>query len=99
MPPSTEDIGALDERPNWTVRNESATFAPVDGGWRAVVNPLREPTRRSRYHIAIVDRTGATRYTREAASLDEAARTAERDVAARNALRLVRVLTNPGSAP
>jgi hypothetical protein len=90
MPPSTEDIGALDERPHWTVRNESATFAPVDGGWRAVVNPLRAPTRRSRYHIAIVDRTGATRYTREAGSLDEAARAAERDVAARNALRLAR---------
>jgi hypothetical protein len=90
MPPSTEDITALDERPDWTVMNERATFAPVDGGWRAVVNPLREPTPRSRYHIAIVDRTGAARYTREAASLDEAARTAERDVAARNALRLVR---------
>jgi hypothetical protein len=83
-------MSALDDRPHWTVMNESATFAPVDSGWRAVVNRLRVPTRRSRYHIAIVDRTGATRYTREAASLDEAARTAERDVAARNALRLIR---------
>jgi len=90
MPPSKDDIDTLDERPHWTVRNESATFAPVNGGWRAVVNRLREPTPRSRYHVAIVDRTGTTRYTREAASLDEAARTAERDVAARNALRLLR---------
>jgi hypothetical protein len=81
---------ALKDRPNWTVVNQVATYAPIDTGWRAVLNRLREPTRNSRYHIALVDRSGAIRTTREAASLDEAARTAERDVAARNALRLVR---------
>jgi hypothetical protein len=92
MSPSTDDVDALAERPHWTVLDERATFAPVNRGWRAVVNRMRRPTRNSQYHIAIVDRTGATRYTREAATLDEAARTAERDVAARNALRPLRLV-------
>ena len=92
MPLSAEDAAAIAERPHWTIIHESATFAPIDGGWRAVVNRLQQPTRRSRYHIAVIDRTGATRYVREAASLVEAARNAERDVAARNALRLLRRL-------
>jgi hypothetical protein len=89
MPLSAEDVATLAERPHWTVLDECATFAPVDRGWRAVVNRLQQPIGHSRYHTAIVDRTGTTRYTREAATLVEAARNAERDVAARNALRLV----------
>jgi hypothetical protein len=85
-----ENVDALQGRPHWTVLNGDATFAPVDGGWRAVVRPKQRPTRDARYHIAITDRNGATRYTREAASLADAVKSAERDVAARNALRLVR---------
>ena len=92
MPLSAEDVATLGERPHWAVLNERATFGPVDVGWHAVVNRLQQPTRHSRYHIAVVDRTGAIRYTREAATVVEAARTAEREVAARNALRLVRRL-------
>ena len=77
------------ERPGWTVANGQATFAPVPGGWRAVVSALRHPTGHARYHVAVVDRTGATRFTSETASLHDAVRSAERGVLARNAIRLV----------
>jgi hypothetical protein len=90
LPLSAEDIAAFAERPHWVVRDGRATHAPIEGGWRAVVTGLQRPTRHSRYHIAIIDRTGATRYARAAPTLVEAVQTAERDIAARNALRLVR---------
>jgi hypothetical protein len=77
------------ERPHWTVANGQATFAPVPGGWRAVVSPLRHPTGQARYHVAVVDRTGVTRFASETASLHDAVRSAERGVLARNAFRLV----------
>jgi hypothetical protein len=85
-----EDVHAFSRRPHWSVTADRATFAPVAGGWRAVVVRPRQSTRHTRYHIAIQDRTGAIRYTREAATVTEAVRSAERDVDARNALRLVR---------
>jgi hypothetical protein len=87
LPP--QGFGDVPERPHWTVANGQATFAPVPGGWRAVVSALRHPTSQARYHVAVVDRTGATRFTSETASLHEAVRSAERGVLARNALRLV----------
>jgi hypothetical protein len=54
-----------------------------------VVSQLRQPTPQARYHVAIVDRTGATRFTSETGSLEDAIRAAERGVLARNALRLI----------
>jgi hypothetical protein len=91
LPLSKNDVAALLDRPQWSVLEGNATFAPLDSGWRAVVHRLHPPTTKgSRYVVALIDRTGAIRYTREAGTLLEAAQTAERDVAARNALRLVR---------
>ncbi len=90
MPPPVDSVLTLIDRPHWTVVGERATFAPVPTGWRAIVNRLQEPTGNARYHVAVVDGTGATRYAREASSLAEAVKCAERDIAARNALRLAR---------
>jgi hypothetical protein len=88
LPP--HDISSVGERPHWTVANGQATFAPVPDGWRAVVSALRHPTSQARYHVAVVDRTGAPRFASETANLRDALRSAERGVLARNALRLVR---------
>jgi hypothetical protein len=85
-----EDISMLSDSPHWTVHHGRATFAPASHGWRAVITRLNEPTARRRFHVAIADNQGTTRYTSEAATLDEAVRSAERGVLARNALRLVR---------
>jgi hypothetical protein len=90
VPLSDKDAATIGDRPNWTILNGRATFAPLERGWRAIVNRLQQPAGTSRYHIAVLDRNGSIRYTREVASVAEAARTAERDVAARNALRSVR---------
>ena len=89
MPLPAKHVNELADRPHWTVDGTQATFAPVPRGWRAVVSQLRQPTPQARYHVAIVDRTGATRFTSETASLDDAVRGAERGVLARNALRLI----------
>jgi hypothetical protein len=91
MARTTDDMSTIAERPYWTVRNTQARYEPVPGGWRATVRRLREPIGRGRYHVAIVDRTGVTRYASEASTLVEAVQSAERGVAARNALRLVRL--------
>jgi hypothetical protein len=64
-------------------------FTPMDSGWRGTVTALSEPTGRGRFHVAIVDRTGVTRYASEATTLAEAVQRAEQGVIARNALRLV----------
>jgi hypothetical protein len=85
LPP--ESISTVTQRPNWTVTNGHATFAPVSGGWRAIVSLQRLASTDS-YHVAIVDRTGAVRFTMESASLEDALRNAERGVLVRNALRL-----------
>ena len=85
----TENVASLARRRHWTVRDGKATFAPVDGGWRGSVTKLSEPTGAGRFHVAIVDRTGVTRFASEAAELPEAVDRAERGVTARNALRLV----------
>jgi hypothetical protein len=90
MPERPQRLSSLAERLHWTVTDDRATFAPVPGGWRAVVSPLQRPAGVERYHVAVLDRTGAIRYTTEAASLDDAVSGAERGVLARNALRLVR---------
>ena len=82
------DVSTLADRPHWTVRSGRATFAPVTRGWRATVTNLYEPTGTGRFHIAIIDRTGTTRFVSEAATLDDAVRRAEQGVLARNALRL-----------
>ena len=74
---------------HWTVRGGRATFAPVDSGWRSTVTEMSEPTGPGRFHVAIVDRTGVTRYASEAATLSDAVKRAEHGVIARNALRLV----------
>lgn len=92
-PHRSEDLSALAARPHWAVANGQATFAPVPDGWRAVVRPIGHPLSRLRFHIAVVDRTGATRFTRETAGLPEAVQSAERGVLARNTLRLVRLTT------
>ncbi len=96
MPPP-QSISGVAERAHWTVANEQATFAPVRGGWRAVVSRLRHPTGQTRYHVAIVDRTGATRFASETASLRDAIRDAERGVLTRNTLRLIPRLTETTS--
>jgi hypothetical protein len=83
-----DDITTLAERPHWTVTGALATFAPVERGWRAIVRRLELDSGANRVHVAVIDRTGATRYTREATTLAEAVRHAERDIAARNALRI-----------
>jgi hypothetical protein len=88
MARTAQDVSTLTERPHWTVRSGHATFAPVAAGWRATVSSLHEPTNSGRFHIAIIDRTGATRFASEATTLAEAVRRAERGVLARNALRL-----------
>jgi hypothetical protein len=88
MPLPLQSLNSIAERPHWTVISGRATFAPVHG-WRATVRRIERPEGDSRYHIAIIDRTGAIRFTMETASLDEAVRSAERGVLARNALRLV----------
>jgi hypothetical protein len=88
MARTAPDVSALTERPHWTVRDEHATFAPVTSGWRATVTSLHEPTGTGRFHVAIIDRTGATCFVSEAATLDDAVRRAEQGVLARNALRL-----------
>jgi hypothetical protein len=85
-----EHVSALAGRLHWTVRAGQATFAPVQGGWRAIVSGLREPTGAERFHVAILDRTGVTRFASEAATLAEASHRAESGVIARNALRLAR---------
>ena len=84
-----EHVSTLAKRPHWTVRNDRATFAPMDGGWRAAVVRLHEPTGPDNFHIAIIDRTGVTRFASEAATLPEAVQRAEQGVLGRNALRLV----------
>jgi hypothetical protein len=89
MPLPPQSVSAVAERPHWTVDRGQATFAPVPGGWRAVLSGLREPTGQFSYHVAVIDRTGATRFVSERASLREAIQSAERGVLARNALRLV----------
>lgn len=89
MPFPPRSISGVAERPHWTVANEQATFAPLASGWQAVVRPLRHPTGQARYHIAIVDRTGTTRFASETASLRDAIRDAERGVLTRNTLRLI----------
>jgi hypothetical protein len=89
MARSSENVASLTRRLHWTVRDGKATFAPVDGGWRGTVAKLSEPTGPGRFHVAIVDRTGVTRFASEASELPEAIDRAERAVAARNALRLV----------
>lgn len=89
-PLPTHGFSGVAERPHWTVADGQATFTPVPNGWRAVVSTLRHPTSQAHYHVAIVDRTGATRFTSETASLHDAIRSAERGVLARNALRVVR---------
>ncbi len=89
MPLPPQNISGVAERAHWTVADQRATFAPVPGGWRAVVSCLRQPTARARFHIAIVDRTGATRFASETTSLRDAIRNAERGVLTRNTLRLV----------
>ena len=81
-------ISSLVERPHWTVINGHATFAPVPGGWRATLRRLHSNTGDDRYHVAIIDRTGALRFTSETSNLHDAIRSAERGVFARNALRL-----------
>jgi len=91
MARTASDISTLAERTHWTVRNGQATYEPVSGGWRGRVTRLREPIGNGRYHVGIIDRTGVTRYASEAGTLNDAARSAERGVAARNALRLVRL--------
>jgi hypothetical protein len=88
MPLPLKSISSIAERPHWTVMNGQATFAPVRG-WRATVRRLKRPEGDNRYHVAIIDRMGAIRFTMETTSLDEAVRSAERGVLARNALRLV----------
>ncbi len=88
MTKQVETISSLVERPHWTVINGHATFAPVPGGWRATLRRLHGNTGDDRYHVAIIDRTGALRFTSETASLYDATRSAERGVFARNALRL-----------
>jgi hypothetical protein len=87
---TAHDVSIPIERPHWTIRNGHATFAPVATGWRATVRRLHEPTDSGRFHIAIIDRTGATRFASEAATLAEAVGRAEHGVLARNALRLTR---------
>ena len=90
LPPlSSQGYSDIADRPYWTVARGRASFAPVAGGWRAIVSELRHPTAQARYHVAVVDRTGKTRFTSETASLKDAVRSAERGVLARNALRLV----------
>ena len=90
MPLPLHSISAVAGRPHWTVANGQATFAPVPGGWQAVVRRLRHPIGQAGYHVAVVDRTGATRFATETSSLRDAIRDAERGVLTRNALRLVR---------
>ena len=90
MAGSRENVASLTKRRDWTVRDGKATYAPVDGGWCGTVTRLSDPTGPGRFHVAIVDRTGVTRFASEATGLSEAVDRAERGVAARNALRLVR---------
>jgi hypothetical protein len=85
-----ESISTLADRPHWSVRPGRATFAPVAGGWRADVAGLHDPTGPGRFHVAIIDRTGTTRFASETATLAEAVQRAEQGVLSRNALRLVR---------
>jgi hypothetical protein len=89
MATARESVASLTKRRDWTVREGKATFAPVEGGWRGTVTRLSDPTGPGRFHVAIIDRTGVTRFASEAAGLSEAVDRAERGVAARNALRLV----------
>jgi hypothetical protein len=85
-----EDLSTLAGRPHWTVSGGRATFAPVEGGWRATVAVLREPAGPEGFHVAIADRTGVTRFGSEVATLADAVRRAEQGVIPRNALRLAR---------
>jgi hypothetical protein len=87
-PQKPQTVSALIKRPHWTVVDGKATFAPVDGGWRGTVSRLVDPDGPACFHIAIVDRTGVTRFASEAATLAEAMHRAESGVLARNALRL-----------
>jgi hypothetical protein len=89
-PQRRESLGDLAERPHWTVADGRATYAPTPGGWKAVLSDLRQPVGQLRYHVAIVDRTGAARFVNETASLRDAIQSAERGVLARNALRIAR---------
>jgi hypothetical protein len=83
-------VATLADRPHWSVRQGRAIFAPVDSGWRANVARLHEPTGTGRFHVAIIDRTGTTRFASETATLAEAVQRAEQGVLSRNALRLAR---------
>jgi hypothetical protein len=88
MARTRQDVQTLTERPHWTVESGLATFAPAARGWRATVAALHDPTGTGRFHVAIIDRTGTTRFVSEATTLADAARRAEQGVLARNALRL-----------
>jgi hypothetical protein len=88
MARTRQDVWTLTERPHWTVQSGLATFTPVAGGWHATVAALHEPTGTGRFHVAIIDRTGTTRFVSEASTLADAIRRAEQGVLARNALRL-----------
>ena len=89
MPLPPRSISSIAKRLHWTVTNGQAIFTPIHGGWRAVVSRLQHPMDDARYHVAVVDRTGATRFTMETTSLHDAVSGAERGVLARNALRLI----------
>jgi hypothetical protein len=92
MARKAEHVSILTKLPHWTVRSEKATYAPVANGWRATVTKLHDPSGPERFHVAIVDRTGVTRFASETATLKEAADRAEQGVAARNALHLVQLV-------
>jgi len=75
----------VDSRAGWTVNAAVATYQPTDGGWCALVRPVRVAGRSyQRLHIVVIDPAGTARYVTHASGWDEAIRVVETQVQTRN---------------
>jgi hypothetical protein len=78
---AADDLQAFVDRPDWTVDEKGATYAPSTTGWRAIVwVPIASGTLYARYHVAVIDPDGTARYVQTASSISEAPRVAEGQV-------------------
>jgi hypothetical protein len=81
-----EDVAALADRPGWTIDGPRATFRLSPTGWSAAVRRVIPAGHTySTCFVAIIDPSGAARYTKTASRLVDAMVIAERLVRGRPA--------------
>lgn len=81
-----ESVSDLEGRPGWVIDGQRATFRSSPSGWSAMVRQVVPVGHTySAWFVAIIDPTGAARYTRSASRLVDAMVIAERQVRGRNA--------------